>query len=343
MVKETLDLSGVTPLNRTQIEHLVYVAGKYNARILFEHNNRTINGKSMLGILSMGVTGSDPVTLSIDGEDEKEAMAEIRKLLENGVAPPKDAGDATRLTQVIKDRYQQILPDNLVGIYLHGSLAAGCFQWEYSDIDFLVVVRRPLTVEKKIALVETLYALTPDAPPAGFEMSVILEEYCRNIPYPIPYELHYSNRFQLDYEMDSRGFCARMHGQDPDLTAHILDLLAYGAVIHGPSVGRVFDQVKREDALDSIRYDLKDAAEHIHDNPVYYVLNLCRAVAFCRENRAMSKKAGGEWALKHMPAVHQRVIQAALNAYSTGLGMFYDPVQAEDFCDEALEEIEKAT
>ena len=28
----------------------------------------------------------------------------------------------------------------------------------------------------------------PDAPPAGFEMSVILEKYCRNIPFPIPYE-----------------------------------------------------------------------------------------------------------------------------------------------------------
>ena len=342
MVKQTLDLSGVTPLNRTQIEHLVHIAGKFNSRILFEHKNRTINGKSMLGILSMGVTGHDPVTLLAEGEDEEEAIQEMKKLLENGVAPPKDATDAARLMQFIKDRYMTLLPDNLVGIYLHGSLAAGCFQWERSDIDFLVVARRPLPVEKKIALVETLYSLTPDAPPAGFEMSVILEKYCRNIPYPIPYELHYSARYKRDYERDARGFCERMHGEDPDLTAHILNLNACGAAIHGPSVNRVFDQVKREDVLRAIRYDVDDAADHLHENPVYFVLNLCRAVAFCRENRAMSKKNGGEWALRNLPPDHQRVIQAALNAYETGLGMFYDEGQAEDFCDEALEEIRQA-
>ncbi|MBF0777492.1 nucleotidyltransferase domain-containing protein [Streptococcus cuniculi] len=32
---------------------------------------------------------------------------------------------------------------NLVGIYVHGSLAYGCFSWEQSDIDFLVVVKSP--------------------------------------------------------------------------------------------------------------------------------------------------------------------------------------------------------
>ncbi len=342
MIKQVLDLSGVTPLNRAQIEHLVHIAGQFNARILFEHRSRTINGKSMLGILSMGVTGHDPVTLLVDGDDEKEAFHEMKTMLENGVAPPKDASDAERLMQIIKERYLHILPDNLTGIYLHGSLAANCFQWERSDIDFLVVVRREVPVEKKIALVETLYALSPDAPPEGFEMSVIQEKYCRNIPYPIPFELHYSPRYKRDYERDARGFCSRMHGEDPDLTAHILNLHAHGEVIHGPSIPRVFDQVKRENALCAIRFDVNDSAEHLHENPVYYVLNLCRAVAYCRGNKAMSKKEGGEWALTHMSTEHQRVIQAALNAYETGLGMFYDEGQAESFCYDALEEISQS-
>ena len=50
MIKQTLDLSGVTPLNRTQIEHVVHTAGEFASRIIFEHRSRTINGKSMLGI-----------------------------------------------------------------------------------------------------------------------------------------------------------------------------------------------------------------------------------------------------------------------------------------------------
>ncbi|MBR4538215.1 MAG: DUF4111 domain-containing protein [Clostridia bacterium] len=342
MIKQTLDLSGVTPLNRTQIEHMVHIAGQYASRIIFEHRSRTINGKSMLGILSLGMTEHEPVTLIVDGEDEEKAFEAIKTLLDNGVAPPKGPADAEQLMQVIKDRYQTLLQDKLLGIYLHGSLAAGCFQWERSDIDFLVVARRPLSAENKIALVETLYSLAPDAPPAGFEMSVILEKYCRNIPYPIPYELHYSNRYKRDYERDARGFCTRMHGEDPDLTAHILNLHAHGVAVHGPGIRRVFDQVTREDALRAIRYDVEDAEGHLHENPVYFVLNLARAVAYCQKGKVLSKKEGGEWALRHMSTDHQRVIQAALNAYETGLGMFYDEGQAEDFCFEALEEIKKA-
>ena len=339
MIRETMNLSGITPLNREQIEHLVQVASRFAARVTFEINNRSINGKSMLGLLSLGMTGEEPVSLICEGEDEEEAAQEIRVLLEGGVAPPKSMVDAKALMQVIKDKFVSLLTANLVGIYLYGSLASDCFHWDGGDIDFLVVVRDPLTVEKKIALIETLYALSPDAPPEGFEMWVILEKYCRDMPYPIPYELHYTEAYKREYERDAWGFCERMHGEDPALTRHILTITASGIVIHGPSIARVFDHVKREDALSAIRAHISGAADHLHERPVYYVLNLCRAVAYLREGRAMSKKEGGEWALHHMDSAHQRVIQAALNAYETGLGVSYDEGQAEDFCFDALEEL----
>ena len=107
MIKQTLDLSGVTPLNRTQIEHVVHTAGEFASRIIFVHRNRTINGKSMLGILSLGVTEHEPVTLIVDGEDEEKAFEAIKTLLDNGVAPPKSAADAEQLMQIIKDRYHR--------------------------------------------------------------------------------------------------------------------------------------------------------------------------------------------------------------------------------------------
>ena len=341
MIRQTLNLAGITPLNRSQIEYFVHLAGVFSSRIIFEHRNRIINGKSMLGILSMGSTGDDPVTLEVEGEDEEKAYQAIRELLDNGVAPPKNETDAMKLMQVIKDRYQALLEDNLVGIYLHGSLAAGCFRWERSDIDFLVVVRRPMEEKTKIGLVETLYALSGDAPPKGFEMSVLLESSSRKAEYPIPFELHYSNAHRKEYEADPQGYCSRMQGQDPDLSAHILALYAYGCVVHGPTVPRVFGQVKREDALRALLYDAEDAPKRLHDDPVYYVLNLCRAAAYVRDDAVLNKKQGGEWALKHMSTDHQRVIQAALNAYDSGLDMFYDHGQAEDFCFEALETLKQ--
>jgi len=341
MIKHEMDLSGVTPLNRVQIEHLVHLAGKFTSRILLEHKNRTINGKSMLGLLSMGMTGKEPVVLIVDGEDEEIAAQEMKKLLDAGVTPPKDAANADIMVHQLKHVYANLLGENLVGIYLHGSLAAGCFQWEYSDIDFLVVVRDPLTVEKKIAVVEALYALESDAPPAGFEMSVVLESDCRAMAYPMPFDLHYSSMHRSEYEKDARGFCEGMHGDDPDLITHILTVHAYGAVIHGPSAARVFGNVKREDALAAIREDLSEVGDKLHDRPVYYVLTMCRALAYYREGLVLSKKTGGEWALKNLPHAHQSVIQAALNAYQSGRDMFYDENMAEEFCYEVMEELMK--
>lgn len=339
MITQTLDLSGVTPLNRMQIEHLVHLSGDFLSKIIIEHRNRTINGKSMLGILSLGETGHDPVTLIVDGEDEEEASKAITEMLKAGVVPPKSAADAQALLQVIKDQCIAILGDSLVGIYLHGSLASGCFRWERSDIDFIVVAHRTLTLDEKAALVDALYTLEPEGPPKGLEMSVILEQYCRDVPYPVPFEIHYSSGHREEFARDQRGYCARMHGEDPDLTAHILCLNAFGETVFGPPIPQVFGQVKKEDALKAILFDVEDAKTHLHENPEYYVLNLCRAVAYKRKNLVLNKREGGEWALRSMSSAHQQVIQAALNAYKTGLSMFYNEGEAEAFCCDALDEM----
>ncbi len=339
MIRYSLDLSKVTPMNRLQIERLVRLAGRYSSRVLYEHKNRVINGKSMLGLLSMGVTGMDEVILTVEGEDETAAALALKTALEEGLAPPKDMSDAGKIVQYIKEKYQEILNENLVGIYLHGSLAADCFQWEKSDIDFLVVVKEEPTVEKKIALVESLYAIQKDAPPAGFEMSVLLAADCREPQPPIPFVLHYSNRWMEEYEKDPRGFCAGMRSNDPDLTTHILSLHAYGEKILGPNINRVFGSIRKEDAMEAIRTDLSDAAEHLEENPVYVVLTLCRALAYFREGLVLTKKTGGEWALKNLHHRYQGVIQAALNAYAESREMYYDRERAEDLCYDAMEEL----
>ena len=49
------------------------------------------------------------------------------------------------LLNIIKNEYSSILSSKLTGIYVHGSIAFGCFIWERSDIDFLVIVNVPLT------------------------------------------------------------------------------------------------------------------------------------------------------------------------------------------------------
>ena len=81
------------------------------------------------------------------------------------------------ILQQIRTCYQDILGESLVGIYVHGSIAFGCFDPRVSDIDFLVVVDEPPTVAQKKQLLQVLLDLTPHSPPKGLEMSVVLARY----------------------------------------------------------------------------------------------------------------------------------------------------------------------
>lgn len=49
--------------------------------------------------------------------------------------------------------FEAVLVESLIGIYVHGSLAFGCFRRETSDVDFIAVVERPPTLDQKAALI----------------------------------------------------------------------------------------------------------------------------------------------------------------------------------------------
>ena len=215
----------------------------------------------------------------------------------------------------IEASHRQILGDKLTGLYVHGSLAFGCFRWETGDIDYLVVVKEPLSTAEKVGLIEALLRIDRTAPPKGLEMSVMLERHCRDVVYPTPFDLHFSNLHKEIARQDPAAYCGWMHGEDKDLAAHFAVTREAGFVLCGPPIEAVFSPVPREAFLDSLRYDIADAADGMKDNPVYYVLNLCRVLAYLRENRILSKEQGGEWGLANLPADYAPLIRISLERY----------------------------
>ncbi len=214
----------------------------------------------------------------------------------------------------ISEAYQRILDGKLTGIYVHGSIAFGCFRWETSDIDFVVVVEEKLTQAEKEALIRVLLELDVLAPAKGFEMSVVLRSSCAPFEEPTPFELHYSNAHRANYQYDLSGTCSALQGFDPDLAAHMTVVGKVGIVLCGQPVEQVFGPVPRESYLRSIWYDIENAPEEIQRDPVYYVLNLCRVLACVEDKLVLSKKQGGEWGMEHLPE-EQELIRKALAAY----------------------------
>lgn len=245
--------------------------------------------------------------------------------------------DYNEILNQISCAYQKILGPNLAGIYVHGSAAFGCFNWNKSDIDFIVVTKTPPAQEQKCELIQVLLNLKKDCPPKGLEMSLVLEEHCRHFSYPARFELHFSN-FHMDRcKKDLKGYCASMNGTDKDLAAHFTVVREAGIVLWGKDIPSVFGPVPKNDYLDSIKCDIENAREGIAEEPVYIILNLCRVLAFLQEGSVLSKEQGGLWAKDSLPSVYTPLIEEALGSYRTGKTFSADSLPLREFSDYMLE------
>ena len=56
-------------------------ANEYKSGIWVEKEDRRVNAKSLLGVLSLGIVKGTQITLIADGADEKEAVAALAELI----------------------------------------------------------------------------------------------------------------------------------------------------------------------------------------------------------------------------------------------------------------------
>lgn len=68
-------------LYNRQATFFIQKANEFKSSIWIENEDRKINAKSLLGVLSMGITKGMTVTLTADGEDEKEAVETLSQML----------------------------------------------------------------------------------------------------------------------------------------------------------------------------------------------------------------------------------------------------------------------
>ena len=236
----------------------------------------------------------------------------------------------------------EILGENLVGVYLHGSAVMGCFQPKKSDLDLIVVVKDAVPDISKKAFMEMVTKLNAKGPEKGIEMSIVRREVCDPFLYPTPFELHFSIGCLNWYLEDPEGFIQKMNGTDKDLAAHFTVIRARGKCLYGAPIEEVFGQVPREAYVDSIWYDVEGALEEIAENTMYLTLNLARVLAYLREDQVLSKQEGGEWGLRNLPEKHHELLQEALKEYQGGEPA-YDMELAKEYAQFMLAEIKKLT
>lgn len=216
--------------------------------------------------------------------------------------------------------------DNVVGIYLHGSVAMRCFSWLTGDVDCLVVVRQALQASAKLRFIQACLAMEPLCPAKGLELSVVTVQSCA-VPERNPcFELHFSPMYASAYRQGMVGQLSRMPKRDTDLVAHFAMVRARGITLMGKKAEHLFAPIPREWILDYLQAEMEGAATSKNDHPVYYVLNACRSLAFLEKNEFLSKQEGGYWGMQHLPEKYTSLLKAALAAYGGG-----SPMQIVDY------------
>jgi hypothetical protein len=208
---------------------------------------------------------------------------------------------------------KQIIGGNLIGIYLHGSLATGCHNPDHSDIDLLIVTERGMDIDSKRALAELF--LRHERQPRQLEVSSLTWEQLHPWQYPTPFDFHNGDWIESDLASGAWRQWNESVRTDPDLAAHITITNHRGIVLFGKPIAEVFPTVPAEHYQASILLDFDWGLERIHQHPMYFILNACRIAAYLHEGLVLSKDEGGEWGLSHAPDNVKDIIQMALNVY----------------------------
>lgn len=192
---------------------------------------------------------------------------------------------------------KEILGNDLVGIYIFGSLAAGGFDRE-SDVDLLVATRQDLSddqferlksLHRRIALVDSWCAVQ-------IEVTYI----------PLAALRRYDPAANVHVTLErgeGQALCRMKHDRDGVVHRHILR--QEGISLLGPPPQELVDPVSLEDLRTAMQFFLDGWLAHLHKTPeevrsrgyqAYLVLTVCRVLYTLATGAVVSKPAAAEWA-----------------------------------------------
>jgi len=274
-------------------------------------------------------------------------MMEELDMVKNGVRETMNRVHADDriidLMKAVNGWIEDILQDKYVGVYFHGSLRLGSFNYHKSDLDFIIVVNHKISNGMKRQMCDKMMENRRLFPKKGFEFSVVLEKYCHEFIYPTPFELHMSEAFEKAYLENPENVIEYEVKVDPDLASHFHVINVPNDVMDfGRPSKEVFSVVPEEYVLKSNWSDIKDAEQDITNNPTYTILNLCRFYAYIRENLTLSKYDGGRWALENMNSSFPNIIKKAMEDYMSEDETAYNTRELYDFAHETMDMIRKS-
>lgn len=228
------------------------------------------------------------------------------------VRSPTGYPDADRLLASLFAEVQAVLGDELVGLYLYGSLTLGDFDPRSSDVDFLIATRGILPDTTLAALARMHARIAASGLPFAdhLEGSYIPLRALRRYD---PADNHHPT-IGVDW-----AFGVGPHGTNWIIERHILR--EHGLPLYGPPPRDLIDPVAPDDLRAATREMLRDFwSQQLHgpdwlrtrDYQAFAILTMCRALHTLSEGVVASKPVAAAWAKRALDPAWTPLIDRAL-------------------------------
>jgi predicted nucleotidyltransferase len=238
-----------------------------------------------------------------------------------------------------------VLGVDALGGYLHGSTALDQLK-PRSDLDVLVLSRRPTIATEKRALIEGLLRMSGRGDPSGvarpIELTIVVESAIRPWRYPPSLDFLYGDWMRAAFE---RGDLSPWDTPNPDLAPVITMVRFANRPLFGPPPSEVFDPVPPEDLNRAIVEGIPGLLDDLDSDTTNVVLTLARIWTTLATGTIWSKDAAADWALARLPEEHRPVLARARAVYLGEEDDQWDDLQARlrSHVDHVLGEIERLT
>lgn len=226
---------------------------------------------------------------------------------------PTPYPNVNEIVNLLLSRVQAVLDDQLVGLYLDGSLANGGFD-EYSDIDVIVVTAEEVS-EKVFLALKTMHEQI-----ARLDSPWAVELEVSYIPLNALRRFDRGNNLHPNLERGaSQSLKMMRHESDWIIQRHILR--ERGIIVFGPDPKTLVDPVSPDDLRRAVIEGLPIWVNPLLQDPSelrqrgfqsFFVLSLCRMIYTLKYGDILPKQAAAEWGRENLEPHWRPLIERAL-------------------------------
>ena len=211
---------------------------------------------------------------------------------------------------------REVFGYDVLGAYEHGSAVLGGVQ-PTSDVDILVIIKRPASLLEKRQLVEGLMTISARWPPPGpercVEVTVVAQPQVRPWRYPPSFDLQYGEWLRKRFENgDDSALQATVN---PDLTTLLTIVLLGDQPLFGPPPSELLDPVLTDDCVEAMVSDIDVFMNGFEGDTRNLLLTLARIWQTVVTGIIDRKDRAAMWVQERLPSDYQQLMERARAMY----------------------------